>query len=422
MENRKRYWYNSINSFFQKGRDTMIQREYYMKQIRPFINTDLIKVLTGIRRSGKSVMLQLIQEELLSQQVRPDQMISLNFEDLANLPLCQPMALYQWIADKAADIKGKIYIFLDEIQEVTNWERVINSLRVAFDVDIYLTGSNAKLLSGELSTYLAGRYVQFVIYPFSYQEFILANQLDDTPQAFQKYLLFGGMPFLMNLHFQEGPSRQYLQDMYNSIILKDIVQRNNLRDVDLLERIIGYALSSIGHVFSASNITKYLKSEHRKVSNDTVLNYLNACTTAYLFYKIPRQDLLGKKLLSINEKYYVVDHGLREAVYGHNARDIDQILENIICLELLRRGYTVTIGKTGNFEVDFIAEKGNRKCYVQVTYLLASPETIEREFRVYKDIKDNYPKYVVSMDELDFSQDGIQHYNIRKFLRLPRDY
>ena len=400
----------------------MIQREYYMKQIRPFINTDLIKVLTGIRRSGKSVMLQLIQEELLSQQVRPDQMISLNFEDLANLPLCQPMALYQWIADKAAAIKGKIYIFLDEIQEVTNWERVINSLRVAFDVDIYLTGSNAKLLSGELSTYLAGRYVQFVIYPFSYQEFILANQLDDTPQAFQKYLLFGGMPFLMNLHFQEGPSRQYLQDMYNSVILKDIVQRNNLRDVDLLERIIGYAHSSIGHVFSASNITKYLKSEHRKVSNDTVLNYLNACTTAYLFYKIPRQDLLGKKLLSINEKYYVVDHGLREAVYGHNARDIDQILENIVCLELLRRGYTVTIGKTGNFEVDFIAEKGNRKCYVQVTYLLASPETIEREFRVYKDIKDNYPKYVVSMDELDFSQDGIQHYNIRKFLRLPRDY
>lgn len=400
----------------------MIQREYYMKQIRPFINTDLIKVLTGIRRSGKSVMLQLIQEELLSQQVRPDQMISLNFEDLANLPLCQPMALYQWIADKAAAIKGKIYIFLDEIQEVTNWERVINSLRVAFDVDIYLTGSNAKLLSGELSTYLAGRYVQFVIYPFSYQEFILANQLDDTPQAFQKYLLFGGMPFLMNLHFQEGPSRQYLQDMYNSVILKDIVQRNNLRDVDLLERIIGYALSSIGHVFSASNITKYLKSEHRKVSNDTVLNYLNACTTAYLFYKIPRQDLLGKKLLSINEKYYVVDHGLREAIYGHNARDIDQILENIVCLELLRRGYTVTIGKTGNFEVDFIAEKGNRKCYVQVTYLLASPETIEREFRVYKDIKDNYPKYVVSMDELDFSQDGIQHYNIRKFLRLPRDY
>lgn len=226
----------------------------------------------------------------------------------------------------------------------------------------------------------------------------------------------------MNLHFQEGPSHQYLQDMYNSVILKDIVQRNNLRDVDLLERIIGYALSSIGHVFSASNITKYLKSEHRKVSNDTVLNYLNACTTAYLFYKIPRQDLLGKKLLSINEKYYVVDHGLREAVYGHNARDIDQILENIVCLELLRRGYTVTIGKTGNFEVDFIAEKGNRKCYVQVTYLLASPETIEREFRVYKDIKDNYPKYVVSMDELDFSQDGIQHYNIRKFLRLPRDY
>ena len=399
----------------------MIYRPDYMDALKAFKDKPLVKILTGVRRCGKSTIFQMFKEELIREGVSQDHIIEKRYTDM-DIP--ESITAKQMYDELVEAIGGKehCYLLLDEIQEVTNWERVINSLRVAFDVDIYLTGSNAKLLSGELSTYLAGRYVQFVIYPFSYQEFILANQLDDTPQAFQKYLLFGGMPFLMNLHFQEGPSRQHLRDMYNSVILKDIVQRNNLRDVDLLERIIGYALSSIGHVFSASNITKYLKSEHRKVSNDTVLNYLNACTTAYLFYKIPRQDLLGKKLLSINEKYYVVDHGLREAVYGHNARDIDQILENIVCLELLRRGYTVTIGKTGNFEVDFIAEKGNRKCYVQVTYLLASPETIEREFRVYKDIKDNYPKYVVSMDELDFSQDGIQHYNIRKFLRLPRDY
>lgn len=394
----------------------MIKREYYMRQIRPFIDKDVVKVLTGMRRSGKSVMMQLLQEELVARGVARGQMLSLNFEDLANISLCEGTALHRWVKERAEQITGKAYLFLDEIQEVQGWERVINSLRVSLDVDIYITGSNARLLSGELATYLAGRYVQFVIYPFSYQEFLLGQGAEDSAKMFQKYLLMGGMPFLLNLSYQEDSSKLYLKDAYNSVLLKDIVQRNKLRDTDLLERVIRYALASVGQTFSASSIVKYLKSEQRKVSNDTVLNYLNACVAAYLFYRIPRQEVQGRKILAVNEKYYIADHGLREAVYGQNIRDIQQVLENIVCLELLRRGYQVSVGKVGECEIDFVAEKSAEKLYVQVSYLLASEETIGREFGVYKRVQDNFPKYVLSMDELDFSQDGIKHLNVRDFL------
>jgi len=394
----------------------MIKREYYMRQIRPFIDKDVVKVLTGMRRSGKSVMMQLLQEELVARGVARGQMLSLNFEDLANISLCEGTALHRWVKERAEQITGKAYLFLDEIQEVQGWERVINSLRVSLDVDIYITGSNARLLSGELATYLAGRYVQFVIYPFYYQEFLLGQGAEDSAKMFQKYLLMGGMPFLLNLSYQEDSSKLYLKDAYNSVLLKDIVQRNKLRDTDLLERVIRYALASVGQTFSASSIVKYLKSEQRKVSNDTVLNYLNACVAAYLFYRIPRQEVQGRKILAVNEKYYIADHGLREAVYGQNIRDIQQVLENIVCLELLRRGYQVSVGKVGECEIDFVAEKSAEKIYVQVSYLLASEETIGREFGVYKRVQDNFPKYVLSMDELDFSQDGIKHLNVRDFL------
>lgn len=394
----------------------MIQREYYMQQIRPFIGKDIVKVLTGMRRCGKSVMMELVQAELKEGGVSAAQILSLNFEDLSNAPLCDAVALDEWVKEQAARIEGKVYLFLDEIQEVQGWEKVINSLRVSMDVDIYITGSNAKLLSGELSTYLAGRYVQFVIYPFSYREFLLGQEAEDSSRLFQKYLLLGGMPFLLTLGYQEDAARVYLKDAYNSVLLKDIVQRNKLRDTDLLERIIRYALSSVGQTFSASSIAKYLKSEQRKASNDTVLNYLNACTAAYLFYKIPRQEVQGKKILAVNEKYYIADHGIREAVYGRNVKDIQQVLENIVCLELLRRGYTVTVGKAGNLEIDFVAERAAEKIYVQVSYLLASEETVQREFGVYRHVRDNFPKYVLSMDELDFSQDGIRHMNVRDFL------
>lgn len=398
----------------------MIKREMYMSRIRPFIGSELIKVMTGIRRSGKSVMLKLIQEELLESGVRPDQFIAINFEDMRYTHLLTAQALHCEILKQAEAIDGKVYLFFDEIQEVDGWEKCVNSLRVVLDCDIYITGSNAKLLSGELATYLGGRYVEFVIYPFSFAEFTelyhTVNPTASEHQCFQKYLLSGGMPYLSNLRYEDEPSRQYLTDLFNSVQLKDIVKRNKVRDVDLLERIIAYVMANVGTTFSANSLVKFFKSEQRAVSADTILNYIKYCTDAYLFAAIKRQDLQGKQLLTTNEKYYLADHGIREAVYGGNMRDINLILENIVCLELLRRDYKVTVGKTGNKEIDFVCEKQGQKLYVQVCYLLASDETVRREFGAYDGIRDNFPKYVVSLDELDMSQNGIKHRNIRDFL------
>lgn len=330
-----------------------------MKRIRPFIGTDLVKVMTGIRRCGKSVMLDLIKEELKELGISAAQFITFNFEDLRNANFCTASSLHDEVIRRASEISGKVYLFFDEIQEVTDWEKCINSLRIEMDCDIYITGSNARLLSGELATVLGGRYVEFTIYPFSYAEFMDLYK-DIFPDAsdsavFQKYLTLGGMPYLANLRYAEEPSKQYLTDVYNSIILNDVVKR---------------------------------------------------------------QDIQGKQILSTNEKYYMADHGLREAVFGSNMRDINLVLENIVYMELLRRGYTITVGKSGAKEVDFICQKQDQKVYVQVTYLLASEETIQREFGIYDSIHDNFPKYVVSMDELDFSRNGIKHRNIKEFLLL----
>lgn len=398
----------------------MIKRESYMARIRPFIDGDLIKVLTGIRRSGKSVMLELIKDELRARGVTEEQLIAFNFEDMRNAQLCTAEALHDELVRRAASIKGKIYFFFDEIQEVERWERCVNSLRVEMDCDIYITGSNAKLLSGELATYLAGRYVEFIIYPFSFSEFLaLYHSVEpdaDTRTCFDRYLTFGGMPYLANLRFDETACRQYLRDLFNSVELKDIVKRNNVRDVDMLERIIAYVTANIGTTFSSTAISKYLKNEGRRVSPETVLNYLKACSDAFLFYQVRRQDLQGKKILTVNEKYYVADHGIREAVVGGNMRDINLVLENIVFMEALRRGYSVTVGKVGEREIDFVCERHGEKCYIQVAYLLAVEETVQREFGVYEHVQDNFPKYVVSLDEFDMSRNGVRHYNIRDFL------
>ncbi len=400
----------------------MTKRELYIEKIKPFIDKDIIKVLTGIRRSGKSVMLKLIMEELKQNKIDEKQFININFENLINIELTTADKLHEYILKKASEIKKKCYIFLDEIQEVKDWEKCINSLRVneEYDFDIYITGSNAKLLSGELSTYLAGRYVEFVIYPFSFKEFLETlksiQQDVSTREAFQKYVKFGGMPFLYNLAFEEEASLQYLKDIYSSIILKDITQRNKIRDTDLLERVISYLIMNVGNNFSATSISKFFKSENRKVSVETILNYIKAAEESFLIYKVSRDDLIGKKVLNVNEKYYIADHGMREAILGSNQRDINQIFENIIYLELLRKGYNVRVGKVDNLEVDFVCTKGNEKIYVQVAYLLASPETIEREFTSLEKIDDNYPKYVISMDEFDMSRNGIIHINIIDFL------
>lgn len=402
----------------------MIERKTYIEEIKPFINTDLIKVLTGIRRSGKSILLKLLVEEIKKMGINSKQIITLNFEDIKNKRLCIAESLNDFILSEAK--KGeKNYLFLDEIQEVENWEKVINSLRIQeeYNFDIFITGSNAKLLSGELATYLAGRYVEFKIFPFSFSEFYVAleeqqeNNKITKDEAFKQYIKFGGMPFLYNLKFNYPASMQYLADIYSSIILKDITQRNKIRDIDLLERIIKYILANIGNTFSANSLVKFFKSENRKVAIDTILNYIKFCEEAMLIYRVERYDLLGKKILTINEKYYIADHGIREAILESNERDINQVFENIIHLELLRRGYKVKIGKINELEIDFICEKNsNEKIYIQVAYLLASEETLKREFTPLEKIGDNFPKYIISYDQFDFSKNGIKHINIVDFL------
>lgn len=402
----------------------MIERKTYIEQIKPFINTDLIKVLTGIRRSGKSILLKLLVEEIKKMGINSEQIISLNFEDIKNKRLCTAESLNDFILSEAK--KGeKNYLFLDEIQEVENWEKVINSLRIQeeYNFDIFITGSNAKLLSGELATYLAGRYVEFKIFPFSFSEFYAAleeqqeNNKITKDEAFKQYIKFGGMPFLYNLKFNYPASMQYLADIYSSIILKDITQRNKIRDIDLLERIIKYILANIGNTFSANSLVKFFKSENRKVAIDTILNYIKFCEEAMLIYRVERYDLLGKKILTINEKYYIADHGIREAILESNERDINQVFKNIIHLELLRRGYKVKIGKINELEIDFICDKNsNEKIYIQVAYLLASEETLKREFTPLEKIGDNFPKYIISYDQFDFSKNGIKHINIVDFL------
>lgn len=398
----------------------MIKREAYMARIRPFIDTDLIKVMTGIRRSGKSVMLELIKQELIESGISPKRFISINFENMSYSHLQTADALHNEIVKAAGNINGRAYLFFDEIQEVKDWEKCINSLRVELDCDIYITGSNAKLLSGELATYLGGRYVEFVIYPFSFEEFIeiyrpIAGE-ESLSKCFEKYLLCGGMPYLSNIRYADEPCKQYLKDLFNSVQLKDIVTRNKIRDVDLLQRITSYVMANVGNTFSATSLAKYLKNEQRTVAPETILNYIKYCCDAYLFYQVRREDLHGKQILSSNEKYYIADHGIREAVFGGNMRDINLTLENIVYLELLRRGYAVTIGRSGEKEIDFVCDKRGEKLYIQVAYLLASSETIEREFGAYYGIGDNYPKYVLSLDEFNMSRDGIIHRNIRDFL------
>ncbi|AMD94724.1 ATP-binding protein [Leptotrichia sp. oral taxon 847] len=400
----------------------MLKRDEYIKKIVPFIDKDVIKVLTGIRRSGKSVMLKLLMEELKNRGINENQFIHINFENLKYRNLKNYEKLYDFILNKVDDKYKSYYIFLDEIQEVEEWESCVNSLRVdeEFRFDIYITGSNAKLLSGELSTYLAGRYIEFVVYPFSFKEFFKIiqekNQEIKVKEAFQKYIKFGGMPFLHNLDYNYEASMQYLQDLYASIILKDITQRNNIRDTDLLERILNYIVMNIGNTFSATSISKFFKSENRKVATETILNYIKAYEEAFLIYRVARNDLLGKKILNVNEKYYIADHGIREAIMENNQKNINQVLENIVYFEMLRRGYNVKIGKVDNLEIDFVCKKNDKIIYIQVSYLLASEDTKEKEFSVLENIKDNYPKYVLSMDEFDMSRNGIKHVNLIEFL------
>lgn len=390
----------------------MIKRELYLKQIRNFIDKPIIKVITGMRRSGKSMILKLISEELLEKGVNPQNIIYINFESLMFDDLTEFKALYRYIIEKSQNLKGKIYILLDEIQEVQHWEKAINSFMVDLDCDIYITGSNANLLSSELATYIAGRYIEIKIYPLSFAEYIdfakkqNPQKILTKEEYFEEYLQFGGLPGIHNFNYDKNNIYQYLADIYNSILLKDVIAKNNIRDVDLLERIVLYAFDNIGNTFSAKNVSDFLKSQGRKLSRETVYNYLKALENAYILSRVQRYDIKGKSILETMEKFYLMDLGFRHTKLGYRSNDIAGYLENIIYLELLRRKYTVNIGKLQTKEIDFIGSFQEKKLYVQVTYLLSSPETIEREFSPLKNIEDNYPKYVLSMDNL--KEDNIE--------------
>lgn len=387
----------------------MIIRERYLAQLRPFYNKDLIKVITGFRRSGKSVLLEQIKDELLLDE---DNVLVINFESHLHAELLDHKRLDDYVSSFAGSKEGKLYFFFDEIQHVDGWEKSINSYRVTYNCDIYITGSNSNLLSSELATHISGRYAAITIYPLSFAEF------RQTGQDFQTYLTYGGMPFLNQLEYQHEPSVVYLNDVYNSVILKDIISRHQVRDVDLLDRLIKYILLNNGKVFSARSIEKYFKSVGRRVSADTILNYLSYCQEAFLLYPLKNQEIKTKEFLTANDKYYMVDHGLRLPMVQNPMADIGLILENIVLLEAMSRGYKVSVGRVEGKEIDFVLQKASELIYVQVTYLLADPSTIDRVFGVYGLVQDNYRKYVVSMDQMDFSRNGIVHKHIETFLEM----
>lgn len=394
----------------------MYKRKKYLEKIIPSIDNSLIKVLTGVRRCGKSTILLQIKELLIERGIKQENIILYNFESKKYDQLKKGDMLYENIIEFSNKIAGRLYLLFDEIQMVEGWEKVISSFKVDIDCDIFITGSNSKLLSSELATHIAGRYIQFQIYPFSYKEFLLASNKQNNKSELNEYMQFGGFPYAS--YVDSSLREQYLQDVFSTIILKDIIDRHQIKNTDLLNRIIEYIVNNIGATFSATSLSKYFKNENRKVSVDTILNYINYLQETYLISKVQRYDIKGKKILSVNEKYYVVDQGLRNILQSNHILDIEKILENLVFYQLLFLGYRVEVGKINNKEIDFIALKENEKKYIQVTYLLASEETIKREFSVFEELDDNYPCYVISYDDFNFSQKGVQHLNILDFLTM----
>ena len=396
----------------------MIIREAYISQIVPLIDKNLIKVLTGVRRSGKTVLLSQIQDYLLKNGRSKSQIINISLESKKNKKFKDGDVLYEYLISACEKLNAKAYIFLDEIQVVSGWEEVVSSLLVDIDCDIYITGSNSKLLSGELATLIAGRYIQIHVYPFTLSE---AKQMleqngkfKSDEVLFQDYLKYGGLP--MRFSLEEISLEAYLSDTYDAIVVKDIIQRNNIKDTNLLNMILAFLMDNIANPFSARSIVAALKQEGINTTVETVIAYIDYIKKAMVVYSAQRYDIKGKKLLTTNEKYYTVDLGLRNCVKASGEIDYNKLYENIVYLELLYRGYDVKVGKTDDYEIDFVAYKGSDTLYVQVCYLLASAETVEREFGNLERIKDNYPKCVISGDLPDFSRNGIKHYNIIKFL------
>lgn len=415
----------------------LLKRSLYLNRILPFVGKDVIKIVTGIRRSGKSTILQQVRDELIANGVAPEQTLSINLEAYGNRQLKDPNALYRHVKEALHLEEGgatKTYLFLDEIQEVPGWEQLVTGLQAELPVDIYLTGSNAHFLSKEFATYLSGRYVEFDVYPFSFAEFCkLRHQSEPAvpvAEAFGSYCTLGGFPFLWQLGYDPKPCLEYLLSIYDTVVLKDIVERAAIADASLLAELLPFLMANVGHVFSDRSIARMLEGENVRMAPATVGKYVQAACDAQLLLRANREDAMSRKVFKSQEKYYLADHGLREAVYGNNGRNIDQVLENIVYLELRRYGWHVTVGDvadrskpSGNpLEIDFIATRGSDRRYIQVCYILADERTMEREFKPLETLRLDYPKYVLSLDTIGRGQNGIPQIYLPEFLLQAEKY
>ena len=389
----------------------MINRELYINKLLAYKDTEFIKVITGIRRCGKSSLLKIFKDEILKENKKAN-IIYMNFESFEFDDIKNYKEMYDWIKERTKQ-NQKNYILLDEVQRITGWEKVVNALLIDIDSDIYITGSNAYLLSSELSTYLTGRYIEIKVLPLSFKEFLDFTVLEDNisiEDKFIEYVKFGGMPGIITIKNESDLYENVIKGIYNTVFMKDVVERNKLVDGSLLEKILKYLMSNIGSQISSKKIADYLTSQGTKITHNTVLNYLQMLENAYIIYKAPRYDIKGKELLKTLEKYYIVDTGIRNVTLGFRNSDFGHIIENIVYFELLRRGYDVTIGKTDALEVDFIATKSNDKKYFQVTYTMLEENVKQCELNSLRQINDNYEKIVLTMDKLynNTSEDGIK--------------
>lgn len=403
----------------------MIDRPLYLDKIMPFVDTPFVKILTGVRRCGKSTILKMIIKKLREEKhVDDEQILSYRFDSMEYEDMTTK-ELYLELKSKIIQSK-KTYLFLDEIQEIEGWEKVVNTLASDFDVDIYITGSNSRMMSSEISTYLTGRYITFHIYTLSFEEYLMFKKsyttLKDLKQEFSQYVRLGGFPATHLQDYSQDEVYTIVKDIYNSTIFSDIVRRNQVKKIDQLERVVKYTFNNIGNTFSAKSISNYFKSEQRKIDNETVYSYLEKLQKAYILHKCSRYDLQGKDILKTQEKFYLADVSLRYSVLGYTVDSVAASLENIVYLELKRRGYDVYIGKIKDKEIDFVATKQNEKIYVQVTQEIKSVKTQKREYEQLLEIRDNYPKYVVMADDFaGGNYEGIKTMNIVDFL-LSKEY
>ncbi|MBE6102171.1 MAG: ATP-binding protein [Selenomonas ruminantium] len=397
----------------------MLARPLYMDKIKPYIDTPFVKILTGIRRSGKSTILKMLMAELGKMGVPEENIVSCRFDSMEYADMTAK-EMYLELKGRLAKT-GKTYLFLDEMQEIEGWERVVNSLLADFEVDLYVTGSNSRMMSSEISTYLTGRYVSFRIYTLSFGEFLTFRRefqdLRDIRTEFADYVRLGGFPATHLQAYSDDEVYTIVRDIYNSTIFSDIVRRNQLRKIDQLERVVKYTFQNVGNTFSAKSIADYLKSERRSLNNETVYSYLEKLEKAYILHRCSRYDLRGREILKTQEKFYLADTALRYSVMGYNPDSVAASLENVVYLELCRRGYTVNIGKTPNGEVDFVARRQGEKLYVQVTQEIKSAQTEQREYERLLEITDNYPKYVLRTDEFaGGNYEGIKTMHVADFV------